>query len=80
MTDQTETTIMRNRTLSYAIYEATVSTDDIVTLEDFDTLDVAVCYKKGDHSLIACTKATNVVTITGAGLTTEPIVIFVMGA
>jgi hypothetical protein len=63
----------------YLIFEATVSTDDTVTLGTLADILGAVLFKKSDGSVVDFTEATNVITITEATLTDEPIVGFAYG-
>ncbi len=63
----------------YMTFEATVSTDDTVTLGEMSTISYAKVCKKADGADVTCTIGTNVVTITGAGLTNVPVVGFAYG-
>jgi len=61
------------------VFEATVSTDDTITLGDLSAINSAHLAKKSDGSEVTCTIATNVITVTGAGLTNVPVVGFAIG-
>lgn len=64
------------------VYEAEVSTDDTITLEDYSStqnLDQHIVIKKSDRSTVANTVAYNVITITQQGLTNVKILIFAAG-
>jgi hypothetical protein len=63
----------------YETFETPVSTDDTIPRGNFTTLAYAKLCKKSDGSDVACTKATNVITVTEAGLTDEPVVGFAYG-
>jgi hypothetical protein len=56
-----------------------VSTDDTVTLGDFTTIASVHLCKKSDGAEIACTKATNVITVTEAALTNVAAIGFAVG-
>jgi hypothetical protein len=86
MTDVAETVTSSKQTIitpavqkKYITFEATVSTDDTVTLGDLADILGAALFKKSDGSSVTFTEATNVITITGAGLTNVPIVGFAYG-
>jgi hypothetical protein len=86
MTDVAETVTSSKQTVvtpavekKYMTFEATVSTDDTVTLGDLADILGAALFKKSDGSAVTFTEATNVITITGAGLTNVPIVGFAYG-
>ena len=86
MADRSETVTSSKQTIvtaatekKYITFEATVSTDDTITLGDLaDILYVKLC-KKSDGSDVACTEATNVVTVTQAATTNVPVVGFAYG-
>jgi len=78
MVDVTETMIFSQRILRYAAFEATVSTNDTVTLDDFEDISVAKAWKLKDASEVTVSVSGNVITITGA-VTSERIVGFVIG-
>jgi len=61
------------------VFEATVSTNDTITLGDLTTINSAHLAKKSDGSEVTCTIATNVITVTGAGLTDIAVVGFAIG-
>jgi hypothetical protein len=63
----------------YITFEATVSTDDTITLGDFTTVLGAALLKKSDGSAITCSVATNVLTITQATTTNVPVIGFAYG-
>jgi hypothetical protein len=63
----------------YITFEAEVSTDDTITLGDLADILGAALFKKSDGTAVTFTEATNVITITEAALTSEPIVGFAYG-
>jgi len=86
MVERTETVIERGDIVVTAavlkkrlVFEATVSTDDTIKLGDLTTVHSAHLAKKSDGSEVTCTVATNVITVTGAGLTDVPVIGFAIG-
>jgi len=82
MPDQTPTTICLNNSGpgTYAgIFTAVVTTDDTVTLDNFTDILNQYVIDLSDNSEATATVATNVVTVTQAGLTTQKVLIFVQG-
>jgi hypothetical protein len=86
MTDVAETVTSSKQTIvtpavekKYLTFEATVSTDATVTLGDLADILGAALFKKSDGSAVTFSEATNVITITQASLTNEPIVGFAYG-
>jgi hypothetical protein len=86
MTDVAETVTSSKQTIvtpavqkKYLTFEATVSTDNTVTLGDLADILGAALFKKSDGSVVSFTEATNVITITGASLINVPIVGFAYG-
>jgi hypothetical protein len=63
----------------YAVVHATVSTDETVPIGQLTDILYVKCCKESDGSDVTCTKATNVVTITQAGLTDVNVLIFAYG-
>ena len=61
------------------IYTATVTSNDTVTLDDFTDILNWYVINLADNSEATATQATNVLTITQAGLTTQKIQIWVQG-
>ena len=55
-------------------FEAIVSTNDTIPISEFTAVASAHIAKKSDGSEVTCTVATNVITITGAGLTDVTVV------
>jgi hypothetical protein len=55
-------------------FETTVTTNDTIPISEFTALASAHLAKKSDGSEVTCTVATNVITVTGAGLTDIPVV------
>ena len=82
MADQAETTIAliaQSTGTGAGLFTATVTSNDTVTLSNFtDVLNVYVV-RLSDNSEATATVATNVVTITQAGLVTDKILIFAQG-
>ena len=63
----------------YMTFEATVSTDNTITLGNLTDILGAALFKKSDGSVVTFTETTNVITVTSAGLTNVPIVGFAYG-
>lgn len=81
MVDRPET-IMRQEEVSTrrAMWaDATVSTNDTVTISSLTTITFSAVCKKADGATVAHSKSTNVITITEAGLTDVLVQIFVNG-
>ena len=55
-------------------FESTVTTSDTIPISEFTAIAGAMLRKKSDNSAVTCTVATNVITVTGVGLTDEPVV------
>jgi len=55
-------------------FDAIVSTNDTIVIEDVTLLGSAHLAKKSDGSEVDCTVATNVITVTEADLTNVPVV------
>ena len=86
MVDRTEKVTSSKRTVvtpavekKYLTFETEVSTDNTVTLEDLSDILGAAVFKKSDGTSVTFTEATNIITITQAGLTDEPVVGFAYG-
>jgi len=86
MTDRSETVTSSKQTVvtpavekKYLTFEATVSTDDTVTLDDLSDILGAALFKKSDGTSVTFSEATNVITITQAELTNVAIVGFAYG-
>jgi hypothetical protein len=86
LTDRAETVTSSKQTVvtpsvekKYITFEATVSTDDTITLGNLADIVGAALFKKSDGTTVTFTEATNVITITEAALTDEPIVGFAYG-
>lgn len=86
MVDRTETVTSSKQTVvtpavekKYITFEATVSTNDTITLGDLTDILGAAVLKKADGVAVTFTEATNVITITGVGLTDVPVVGFAYG-
>jgi len=82
MADQAETTIAliaQSTGTGAGLFTATVTSNDTVTLSNFtDVLNVYVV-RLSNNTEATATVATNVVTITQAGLVTDKILIFAQG-
>jgi hypothetical protein len=63
----------------YVTFETPVSTDNTVPISELTDILGAALFKKSDGSSVIFTEATNIITITEAGLTDEPIVGFAYG-
>jgi len=61
------------------VFEATVSTDDTITLDNLTAIQNALLTKKSNGSNVTFSKATNVITVTEAALTNVPVVGFAIG-
>jgi len=86
MVDRQETVTSSKQTVvtaavekKYITFEATVSTNDTITLGDLSDILGAAVLKKSDGSAVTFTEATNVITITQAALTDVPVVGFAYG-
>jgi hypothetical protein len=86
MADRTETVTSSKQTIvtaatekKYITFEATVSTDDTITLGDLTDILGAAVFKKPDGAAVAFTEATNIITITQATTTNVPVVGFAYG-
>jgi len=86
LADRTETVTSSKQTVvtaatekKYITFEATVSTDDTVTLGDLTDILGAAVFKKSDGTAITFTEATNVITITQVTITNVPVVGFAYG-
>jgi len=55
-------------------FESVVSTNDTIPISEYTAIAGAMLRKKSDNTAVTCTTATNVITVTGAGLTDEPVV------
>jgi len=55
-------------------FESTVSTSDTITITEYAAIVGATLRKKSDGSVCTCTVLTNVITVTQATLTNEPVV------
>jgi len=60
-------------------FQATVSTDDTITISDLTTIDGAALLKLSDGTAVTCTVATNVITITQSPLSSVAIEGFALG-
>ena len=75
MTDKVEMVLLRGQMektagvyKGFIVFEATVSTNDTITLGGLGTIGHAAIAKKSDSSEVTFSKATNVLTITSGGL------------
>ena len=50
------------------------ATNDTITLSDVTTINGAALLKRADGSAVTCTVATNVITVTQAGMSDTPVV------
>ena len=58
----------------YVTFEATVSTDDTIIIDNLSDILGAALLKKADGVAVTFTEATNVITITNAALTNVPVI------
>ena len=81
MADVTETTVLSRNVVyeKYLVVTADITTDETVTIDSLTTIDNAYVAKQQDGSECTFTKATNVITVTEAALSDEPLVMFVIG-
>ncbi len=82
MPDQTPTTValvIGAPGTIVGIFTATVTSADTVTLDNFTDILNAYVIDVSDNSEVTVTLATNVVTITQAGLVTDKILIYAQG-
>jgi len=78
MTDVEEQVIFSQRVLRYLVFEATVSQNDTITIDDMEDIQAVVVKKLSDASDVSVSHSGNVITITGS-VTSERVVGFVMG-
>lgn len=69
VTSNRQTILTAASTKQIIVFEATVSTNDTITLSDITTITGAALLKRSDGSAVTCTVATNVITVTQATLT-----------
>jgi hypothetical protein len=86
LTDRAETVTSSKQTVvtpavekKYVTFEATVSTDDTITIGDLASILFATIVAKSDGAEMDCSVATNVITVTQVGATDEPVVGFAYG-
>ena len=82
MADQAETTIAliaQSTGTGAGLFTATVTSNDTVTLSNFTDVLNAYVVRLSNNTEATATVATNVVTITQAGLATDKILIFAQG-
>lgn len=58
----------------YVTFEALATTNYTITVDNLASIDGAALLKKSDGSAVTFTKTTNVITITQASLTNEPVI------
>lgn len=83
MVDRTKTMVKIGYVKQYgwAVYETQVSKNDILTLDEFsnaENITHALLINNATHAEVTCTKALNVITVTGEG-TNLDCVLFVYG-
>ncbi|RLB79471.1 MAG: hypothetical protein DRH17_13765 [Deltaproteobacteria bacterium] len=78
MTDVEPQIILSQRVLRYLVFEATVSQNDTITIDDMEDIQAVVVKKLSDASDVTVSHSENVITITDS-VTSERIVGFVMG-
>jgi hypothetical protein len=64
----------------YVVFEATVSTDNTIPIDNLSTISGVALLKKSDGSTVTCTVATNIITVTQASLTDVPVLGIAYGA
>jgi hypothetical protein len=55
-------------------FESIVSTNDTIPISEYTAIAGAMLRKKSDNTVVTCTVATNIITVTQATLTDEPVV------
>jgi len=55
-------------------FDATVSTNDTITVSDLAAVNGATLMKQADGTAVTCTVAANIITVTQATLTDVPVV------
>jgi hypothetical protein len=55
-------------------FESIVSTNDTIPISEYTAVAGAMLRKKSDNTVVTCTVATNIITVTQAALTDEPVV------
>ena len=78
MTDVEPQIILSQRVLRYLVFEATVSQNDTITIDDMEDIQAVVVKKLSDASDVTVSHSENVITITDS-VTSERVVGFVMG-
>jgi len=78
MTDVEPQIILSQRVLRYLVFEATVSQNDTITIDDMEDIQDVVVKKLSDASDVTVSHSENVITITDS-VTSERVVGFVMG-
>jgi hypothetical protein len=63
----------------WGVYKAIVSTNDTISVGDFTFLHNVVMIRLDTNATVTCTKATNVITITAAALSSVLVLFFVQG-
>ena len=63
----------------WVVLEATVDTDDTITVDELVAVNNAYAYALDDGAVVAVSVATNVVTVTEAALTDEKIIVLAIG-
>ena len=70
-TEYTKTALVKKKIIDF---DSIVSTSDTIPISELTALGSAHLAKKSDGSEVTCTVATNIITVTGAGLTDIAIV------
>ncbi|MCJ7506343.1 hypothetical protein MUP05_07755 [Candidatus Bathyarchaeota archaeon] len=55
-------------------FESIVSTNDTIPISEYTAIAGAMLRNKSDNTVVTCTVATNIITVTQATLTDEPVV------
>ena len=55
-------------------FESILSTNDTIPISEYTAIAGAMLRKKSDNTVVTCTVATNIITVTQATLTDEPVV------
>jgi len=55
-------------------FESIVTTNDTIPISEYAAISGATLRKKSDNTVVTCTVATNIITVTQAALTDEPVV------
>lgn len=82
MADRSETSVeveLNSGGSSWGVYTALVTTGDSVTFSDFSIIKNSVVVDLGDNSSVSHSTASNIMTVSGSGLKSEKVLLFIQG-